>query len=325
MHVAVIGCGAAGLVSAKHLSNAEGFTCDVFEKSDRVGGIWVYSEIESDSRQLPTHSSMYKNLRTNLPKEVMEFSGLHYKRKDISYLPAQDVIDYLNEYANLFDLKKHVKFENLVTSVKPVGKKWELVAKDLNKDEDYTYIYDAVFVCNGHYSVPIYPTIKNQEKFEGLQLHSHEYRIPERFKNMRVLIIGIGPSGQDISFDLAQHAQIIYLSNHSPEYLSSRYPENVVFKPDVSHFEKNTVCYKDGSSNEIDAILYCTGYAYKFPFLDESCGIEINENYVSPLYKQLICIPNTTLAFIGLPFRTFIFPLLETQVRIQHQKMSWTM
>ena len=45
------------------------------DQSPVLGGTWVYTdEVGKDSRHgLPIHSSMYKNLRTNLPKEVMAF------------------------------------------------------------------------------------------------------------------------------------------------------------------------------------------------------------------------------------------------------------
>lgn len=64
--VCVIGAGAAGLCAARHLaknSNA-GFEFTVFEKTDQVGGTWVYTDkIGKDDNGLPIHSSMYKNLR----------------------------------------------------------------------------------------------------------------------------------------------------------------------------------------------------------------------------------------------------------------------
>ena len=46
--VAVVGCGAAGLVSAKYLRDA-GFLVRVFEEADSVGGVWVYSDDTDDS------------------------------------------------------------------------------------------------------------------------------------------------------------------------------------------------------------------------------------------------------------------------------------
>ena len=77
MKVAVIGAGAAGLCCARNLSRyPDRFQFQVFEKSQEVGGTWVYSaesghepqdvrsKEQGDFEGKPTvHSSMYKNLR----------------------------------------------------------------------------------------------------------------------------------------------------------------------------------------------------------------------------------------------------------------------
>lgn len=59
----------------------------------------------------------------------------------------------------------------------------------------------------------------------------------------------------------------------------------------------------DGSDCEVDAILYCTGFKYSFPFLSTDCGIYVEgEKYVRDLFKQTINIRRPTMAFIGLNF-----------------------
>ena len=75
--VCVIGAGAAGLSAARHLLQPvqvvgeSQVTCEpvVFEQGHCVGGTWVYEAKQNGE----VHSSMYKSLRTNLPKEVMAF------------------------------------------------------------------------------------------------------------------------------------------------------------------------------------------------------------------------------------------------------------
>lgn len=48
--------------------------------------------------------------RTNLPKEIMELSGYHHKgHADKSYIAANDVLQYLNDFADNFDLRKYIK------------------------------------------------------------------------------------------------------------------------------------------------------------------------------------------------------------------------
>ena len=68
--VAVIGAGAAGLISAKVLREA-GHTVRVFERQAAAGGTWIYDPLTDAQRMKqsgrPVYSSVYASLRTNLP------------------------------------------------------------------------------------------------------------------------------------------------------------------------------------------------------------------------------------------------------------------
>ena len=78
----VIGAGAAGLVAARELLR-EGHSPTIFEQGSRPGGVWVYTDdVEEGAAPVgaPVHSSMYRNLRTNLPREVMSYSDFPFTR-----------------------------------------------------------------------------------------------------------------------------------------------------------------------------------------------------------------------------------------------------
>jgi len=73
LKVAVIGAGAAGLVALRHLrERLDTFQPVAYEQTPHVGGTWVYTDdIGIDSTTgLPVHSSMYRQMRVNIPKEV---------------------------------------------------------------------------------------------------------------------------------------------------------------------------------------------------------------------------------------------------------------
>lgn len=315
MRVAVIGAGASGLIAAKILS-CEGIDYDVFESNDGVGGTWIYSEDLLDKHGRPVTSSMYKNLKTNLPKELMLFEGLDYEVEGVSYLEASLVLDYLKRFSEKFCIEDHIKFEHLVVNVSRKGSDWELVSKDLISGKEETCSYDTILVCNGHYSEPSYPHIPGVETFTGTTMHSHYYRVPEVFNDKILLVIGCGPSGVDIVFDVCSHAKLVYFSHHGPAFLKEQVNrENIVHKPDVKEINGNDVYFMDDTVEQVDAILYCTGYNYEFNFLDKSCEINVDNGYVYPLYKQIVSIPHDSMMFIGLPFRTIVFPLLELQAK----------
>ncbi|XP_078288197.1 flavin-containing monooxygenase 5-like isoform X2 [Rhinoraja longicauda] len=90
----------------------------------------------------------------------------------------------------------------------------------------------------------------------------------------------------------------------------------VLMKPNVKRFTEKAAIFEDGSVEEIDFVVFATGYTFSYPFLDESV-IKVEKNEVE-LYK-LVFPPNMahpTLCIIGLmqPLGA-IMPLSELQAR----------
>uniref|UniRef100_T1HWV6 Flavin-containing monooxygenase n=1 Tax=Rhodnius prolixus TaxID=13249 RepID=T1HWV6_RHOPR len=315
MRICIIGFGAAGLAAARHVTTKH--DCIVFEQTDRLGGTWVYTEeIGEDKFGLPIHTSMYKSLRTNLPKEVMGYPDFPIPEQEKSYLTAKEILGFLEQYAKNFDLLKFVKFNHHVRCVTPSGDEWKVQVRDLENNEDKTYTFDAVMVCNGHYHTPLYPTIPGLETFPGEKMHSHDYREPSIFKDKKVIVVGAGPSGIDLSLEIASTASKVILSRHkNSDDIKNVFPKNVEMKFEISSINGNNIIFEDGSIEETDTLFYCTGYKYSFPFLTEECGVKVDDNCVQPLYKHLIHIEHPTLCLIGLPYYVCAFALFDLQVR----------
>ena len=73
-------------------------------------------------------------------------------------------------------------------------------------DVDYSVNTGSWCLCR-HYAQPLVPSLPGQSQFEGLVMHSHDYRHPEVFTDMNVLCLGAGPSGVDISIEMAPFAK----------------------------------------------------------------------------------------------------------------------
>lgn len=316
MRIGVIGAGAAGLCAIKH---AISFSCEVvaFEQSDVIGGTWVYTdEIGKDKYGNDIHSSMYKGLHTNLPKELMLFPDLPFPPQEKSFVSANDVNNYLKLYADTFNLRGHIKFQHHVLRLRPVPdtSTWEVTVINYSERKYEKYVFDAVLVCNGHFSTPSNPQLEGRDVFKGQQMHSHDYKVPTVFANKRVLVIGGGPSGIDISQEISQYAEKVFWSNHiSP---AKQVPgENLVQKTDIEKLTADGADFMDGSSETFDEIIYCTGYKYTYPFLSADCGISCDHNYIRPLYKHCLSINHSTLALIGLPFYVCPFQMFDLQIK----------
>lgn len=315
MKVGIIGAGAAGLCAIKH-SIAFGCEAVAFEQCGVIGGTWVYTDsTESSTNGIVVHSnSMYDGLRTNLPKELMQFPDFPFPPNEKSFLPANDVNDYLNSYADAFGLRNCIKLNHHVLRVRPANGEWEVITLNYAESRNETFKFDIVLVCNGHFSDPDKPNIEGSNLFLGHQMHSHDFRTTKRFQNKKVLTIGGGPSGVDISQEIARVATTVFWSNHAvpPKNIAV---ENLVQKADVLRLTRHGAEFADGSSEEFDEIVYCTGYKTTFPFLSVDCEVLSESNYVRPLFKHCLSVNQPSLGIIGLPSLVCPFQMFDLQVR----------
>ena len=88
---------------------------------------------------------------------------------------------------------------------------------------------------------------------------------------------------------------------------------DIVVKPNIAEFAGGrTVRFADGSDEEVDLAIYCTGYKISFPFLDPGL-IAAPDNEI-PLYRRVVSPEHPGLYFIGLlqPLGA-IMPIAEAQ------------
>jgi hypothetical protein len=87
---------------------------------------------------------------------------------------------------------------------------------------------------------------------------------------------------------------------------------DIVVRPNIDRFDGDRVCFTDGSAEQIDAVIYCTGYKISFPFLDEAL-IGADGDQI-PLYHRIVPPKLAGLYFIGLvqPIGA-VMPIAEVQ------------
>jgi cation diffusion facilitator CzcD-associated flavoprotein CzcO len=67
-------------------------------------------------------------------------------------------------------------------------------------------------------------------------------------------------------------------------------------KPDVARFTEDTVYFNDGTSAQVDLVIFCTGYLVTFPFLDNSL---VNWVDGRPQLHAQVFVPGRTDIFIS--------------------------
>ncbi|EAR93054.2 flavin-binding monooxygenase-like protein (macronuclear) [Tetrahymena thermophila SB210] len=318
--IVIIGAGPCGILSVKHLQDKANILC-VDAKED-IGGLWHFDNLnELNHPNLEKnafykdlgvlHSSMYENLITNLPKFLMTYKGFPVKQQYDEFMTSVQFFEYLQDYCQHFNLKKHMLFKTYVQVVRlsknlsederkqigfEVNKKFLI---EISSSQDYQdnvrYIQaDSVIVASGRTSKPNMPQIENEEIFKGHKLHMHYFReeTMKNYENKHLVVYGCALSAQDIVWILlkktepskqpkqitvignAQHISILQKSTSYKEEFASN---KLKFVPTyIKKFDSsNSVELQSGEKIEnIDCFLYTTGYQYSYPFLEKYSNID---------------------------------------------------
>jgi dimethylaniline monooxygenase (N-oxide forming) len=366
--VCVIGAGSSGIAAAKAL-HERGIAFDCYEKSDQVGGNWVFGNRNG-------MSSAYRSLHINTSRERMEYSDFPMPKAYPDFPHHTHIAQYFNDYVDRFGVRDKIVFETGVEHARREDDGVWTITLDTGK----TRSYDALLVANGHHWDPRWPEPPFPGEFEGTQMHAHYYVDNEDFRDKNVVVVGIGNSAMDIAVESSFVARKTFLSSRRGAYVLPKYlfgrpldqigvnaltgrlpwgfrqailatmyrigvgkvqdyglPEpdhklgdahptisadflnriahgEMSWKPNISALEGDRVRFEDGSTEQIDIIVYCTGYKVTFPFFDPEF-LSAPENDL-PLFRRVFTPGIENLAFIGLlqPLGA-IMPLAEAQGR----------
>ncbi|NIP82513.1 MAG: NAD(P)-binding domain-containing protein, partial [Gemmatimonadetes bacterium] len=215
MRVAVVGAGAAGLASARHLL-AVGMDVELLERGGEVGGVWNYGRPQG---------RVYRSTHTISSKPLTQFPDLPMPDAYPDYPHHRQVLEYLRRYAERFGLTEHVRFATTVVALEPEERGRSDTGWVVETDDGARARYDAVVIANGHNHEPRRPDWPGE--FDGTFIHSADYRTPDLFADRRVLVVGAGNSGCDIAVEAAAVARATALSmrrgyHYVPKYLLGR-------------------------------------------------------------------------------------------------------
>lgn len=324
--VAVIGAGPSGLAQLRAFQSAAGNGVDIpeivcFEKQENWGGLWQYNwRTGLDDYGEPVHNSMYRYLWSNGPKEGLEFADYsfeeHFGKQIASYPPRAVLFDYIQGRVEKADVRKWIKFRTPVRHVEYNEnlKQFQVTSHDLKNDSTQTEIFDHVVCASGHFSTPNVPHFDGFDDFNGRILHAHDFRDAVEFKDKKLLIIGTSYSAEDIGSQCWKYGAKSITVSHRTAPMGYDWPDNWKEVPLLIGVKGNTATYKDGTSEEIDAIILCTGYRHHFPFMAEDLTLKTANRLASAnLYKGVTWIGNTNLHYLGMQDQWYTFNMFDAQ------------
>lgn len=191
--VYVIGAGPGGLAVAAAL-RARGVRTVVVERSDAVGSSW---------------RGHYDRLRLHTTRRLSSLPGLAMPRRFGRWVSRDDVVRYLEKYAEFHELELVTGVE--VTRIEPVAAP-AATGEDGNHDNGWTLHASggrvltaaAVVVATGFNHTPALPEWPGRDGYTGRLLHAAEYRNPAPYAGQDVLVVGVGNTGAEIAVDLAE-------------------------------------------------------------------------------------------------------------------------
>ncbi|MFJ4779256.1 flavin-containing monooxygenase [Streptomyces sp. NPDC088762] len=181
--VYVIGGGPGGLAVAAAL-RARGVRAVVVEKSDAVGASW---------------RRHYDRLHLHTTRRLSALPGLSIPRRFGRWVSRDDVVRYLEKYAEFHELELVTGVEVTRVEQAPDGDGWILHASG---GRELTAA--AVVVATGFNHTPALPDWPGRDAYGGRLLHAADYRDPAPYAGQDVLVVGVGNTGAEIAVDLAE-------------------------------------------------------------------------------------------------------------------------
>jgi putative flavoprotein involved in K+ transport len=180
VHTIVIGGGQAGLSVGYHLAQ-RGINFLVLDAHNKIGNAW---------------RNRWDSLRLFTPARYVDLPGMRYPGRGDAFPTKDQIADYLEAYAEHFKLpvQSGVKVDRLSKA----GDHFLVQAGKVR------YEADNVIVAMANYQVPKVPAFAGDLDPDIVQLHSQDYRNPSQLQDGGVLVVGMGNSGADIAFEVAQ-------------------------------------------------------------------------------------------------------------------------
>ncbi|XP_048134068.1 probable indole-3-pyruvate monooxygenase YUCCA4 [Rhodamnia argentea] len=181
----IVGAGPSGLAVSACLSEL-GVPSLVLERSHCIASLW--------------QDKAYDRLKLHLPKQFCELPLLPFPQHFPKYPTKDQFISYLESYASHFDIKPFFHQTVQRAEFDESCGLWRVRTR-----EGLECLSRWLVVATGENAEPATPDVAGLERFQGRRLHTSGYKSASEFRGQRVLVVGCGNSGMEVSLDLCRH------------------------------------------------------------------------------------------------------------------------
>ncbi|KAG9137676.1 hypothetical protein Leryth_011416 [Lithospermum erythrorhizon] len=185
----IVGAGPSGLAVGACLKE-QGIPFVILERADCIASLW--------------QKRTYDRLKLHLPKQFCQLPKLPFPQDYPEYPNKKQFVDYLESYANHFDINP--QFNECVQSAQydEACRLWRVhtISPDGTEVE---YICQWLVVATGENAERVVPQIDGLQEFQGEIIHACDYKSGKIYQGKKVLVVGCGNSGMEVSLDLCNH------------------------------------------------------------------------------------------------------------------------
>ncbi len=192
LSVAIVGGGFGGIGAALMLRRAGYTDATVFERSERVGGVW--------------HHNTYPGAACDIPSHLYEFSFAPNPRWSRRFAPQAEIQAYLSELARPLDVRTSTE----VRAARFADGRWTL------ETSAGTFTADVLITACGQLSVPSVPALPGLDSFAGPAFHTARWRHDVDLTGRRVAVLGTGCSAIQVVPAIADTAAGVDVYQRSP-------------------------------------------------------------------------------------------------------------
>ncbi|KAJ0647427.1 putative indole-3-pyruvate monooxygenase [Helianthus annuus] len=188
----IVGAGPSGLAVSACLRE-QGVPFVVIEREDCIASLW--------------QKRTYNRLKLHLPKKFCQLPNLPFPDEYPEYPNKKQFITYLENYASKFDIKP--QFNECVQSAKYDEKcsiwRVKTISTMGSIRTETEYMCQMLVVATGENAEGVVPNIEGLQEFSGEVIHAKDYKSGEKYTGKKVLVVGCGNSGMELSLDLSNH------------------------------------------------------------------------------------------------------------------------
>ncbi|KAF2027603.1 flavin-binding monooxygenase-like protein [Setomelanomma holmii] len=214
--VVIIGAGISGMCMAIDLikrNSLQNFV--ILEKSSSIGGTW--------------HDNKYPGCCCDVWSMLYSYSFEQNPDWTREYPGQEEILDYLRNVAQKYQLYKHIRFNTSVEQATwdDATNRWKVDVKVTGgKDAEFNPAYsincDFLVSAVGQLNQPRYPDIEGLEDFKGKIMHSARWDWSYNLEGKNVGVIGNGATAAQIIPEILPSTSSLTIYQRSPNWVIPR-------------------------------------------------------------------------------------------------------